>query len=74
MSNAAASGGTSVATLLGVAFIVLKLTHYIDWRWRWVLAPFWIPMLFVLVIIVFIAVCFVVAHSFGGRLTVRRRK
>lgn len=27
--------------LLGVAFVVLKLTHVIDWSWWWVTAPFW---------------------------------
>ena len=27
--------------LLTVAFIVLKLTHVIDWSWVWVLAPLW---------------------------------
>jgi hypothetical protein len=26
-------------TLLQVAFIVLKLTHVIDWSWWWVFAP-----------------------------------
>lgn len=27
--------------LLGIAFIVLKLTGHISWSWVWVLAPFW---------------------------------
>lgn len=31
----------SVVGLLGVAFVVLKLCHVIDWSWWWVLAPFW---------------------------------
>jgi len=30
-------------TLLSVAFIVLKVTHLIDWPWVWVLAPIWVP-------------------------------
>jgi hypothetical protein len=30
-------------TLLGILFIGLKLTGYIDWSWLWVLAPFWAP-------------------------------
>lgn len=25
--------------LLTVAFVVLKLMHYIDWSWWWVLSP-----------------------------------
>jgi len=31
-------------TLLLVLFIALKLTHYIDWSWWWVLSPLWIPL------------------------------
>lgn len=34
-------GGVSIAGLLGVAFVVLKLTGVIDWSWWWVTAPFW---------------------------------
>ena len=36
------SGGVSVIGLLGVLFVGLKLTGYIDWSWWWVTAPFWI--------------------------------
>ena len=31
-----------LGTLLGVAFIVLKLCGVINWAWIWVLAPIWI--------------------------------
>ena len=37
---------TSFGTLLAIAFIVLKLIHYIDWNWWWVLSPLWIPIAF----------------------------
>lgn len=37
------ASGISFASVLGIVFIVLKLTHVIDWSWWWVLAPFWIP-------------------------------
>lgn len=50
-NTAAAGGGTSVAGLLGVAFVVLKLTGVIAWSWLWVLAPFWIPLAFAVVIL-----------------------
>tara|TARA_Y100001973_G_C5192356_1_gene331810 strand:+ start:1584 stop:1823 length:240 start_codon:yes stop_codon:yes gene_type:complete len=30
-----------------IIFIALKVTNVIDWSWWWVLAPWWIPMLFV---------------------------
>lgn len=52
MSNTqASSGGIGFASLLGLIFITLKLTHYIDWSWWWVLAPLWIPFAVVIVII-----------------------
>lgn len=35
------SGGIGFIGLLTIAFIVLKLTHYIDWSWWYVLAPIW---------------------------------
>lgn len=33
-----------LAGILGIVFIVLKLTGVIDWSWLWVLSPFWIPV------------------------------
>lgn len=44
--------GMSGTTLLQIAFIVLKLTHVIDWSWVWVLAPMWISAIIAVVIIV----------------------
>lgn len=46
------SSETSIAGLLGVAFIVLKLTHVIDWSWWWVTLPFWGWISIVMVILV----------------------
>ncbi|MBR3361205.1 MAG: hypothetical protein IKG39_07690 [Lachnospiraceae bacterium] len=41
------NAGTSVtglsATLLFITFLVLKLTHVIDWSWWWITAPLWGP-------------------------------
>lgn len=39
-----------VLGLLGVAFVVLKLTGVIGWSWWWVLAPFWAPWALLLVL------------------------
>lgn len=45
MSNeTSTSSGVGFCGLLAIAFIVLKLTNYIDWSWVWVLAPLWIPL------------------------------
>ena len=35
------SSGIGVFGLLGVVFVVLKLTNYIDWSWWYVTLPFW---------------------------------
>ena len=35
------SSNLGTADLLGVAFVVLKLCHVIDWSWWWVTAPIW---------------------------------
>jgi fatty acid desaturase len=42
---------TSFATLLTVAFIVLKLTNYITWSWLWVLSPLWISLLIIVLLL-----------------------
>lgn len=33
--------GISTLSLLGIVFIVLKLTGHITWSWWWVTVPFW---------------------------------
>ena len=49
-----AAGGVSFFGLLGIAFIVLKLTGVISWPWVWVLAPVWAPLALSAVLIVLI--------------------
>lgn len=43
-----AGGGAGFASLLLIAFIVLKLCNVINWSWWWVLSPFWIPLCLVI--------------------------
>jgi sterol desaturase/sphingolipid hydroxylase (fatty acid hydroxylase superfamily) len=38
-----ASGGISLATILVLIFMTLKLMGEITWSWWWVFAPWWIP-------------------------------
>lgn len=51
--NVTVTAGTPFLTLLAVVFITLKLLDKIDWSWRWVLAPIWVPGILAIVIIVF---------------------
>lgn len=49
------TGGIGATGLLGVAFIVLKLCHVIEWSWLWVLSPFWISLgIAIIVIIIYV--------------------
>lgn len=41
MSSTTSSSGIGLGGLLGVAFVVLKITGYIDWSWWYVTLPFW---------------------------------
>lgn len=59
-TSSASSGGTSIAGLLGVLFVGLKLTGYIQWSWWWVTAPFWIPLGIVAVILLGLGVAVVI--------------
>lgn len=36
--------GIGPVGLLGIAFVIMKITGAITWSWWWVLAPFWIPV------------------------------
>lgn len=45
--------GIGVCSLLGVAFVILKLTNTIDWSWVWVTAPFWGPVALVFALLLF---------------------
>lgn len=40
-----------VADVLGIVFVVLKLTGVIAWSWLWVLSPWWISLLLIFLIV-----------------------
>lgn len=51
-NNNTNKSGIGFCGLLTIAFIVLKLCNVITWSWVWVLAPTWIPIALVVLIIV----------------------
>jgi hypothetical protein len=62
MKNYNQKNGYSVSSIIGIVFLILKLTHVISWSWWFVLLPFYAPAL--LVIIVFmIAIIFGIMKS-----------
>jgi membrane protein YdbS with pleckstrin-like domain len=54
------SNGLGLGTILFLIFLVLKLTHNIDWSWWWVTSPLWIGAA---IGIVFILIVFRVTFS-----------
>ena len=51
------TGGIGFTGALFLVFLVLKLTHIIDWSWWWITAPLWggtaLAILFIIVCILF---------------------
>ena len=50
------SGGVGFCGLLTIVFIVLKLTGVINWSWVWVLAPIWIDIILVVVLLIIVGI------------------
>ena len=49
-------GAMKFCDVLLIVFVVLKLVGVINWSWWWVLAPFWIPTLIAIFLIVAIKI------------------
>ena len=56
------SNGIGFLGLLTIVFIVLKLTNVIAWSWWWVLAPLWIPVALLIVIMGLIFIWAIIPH------------
>lgn len=59
-NNNSTSSGIGFCGLLTIAFIVLKLTNCIAWSWWWVLAPLWVPLGLVLVVLAILGIILLV--------------
>lgn len=66
-NNNNSSGGLSLASVLTIVFVVLKLCGVIDWSWWWVLSPIWISLglTLVIVIVVFVVSLIMVYRNEG---------
>lgn len=65
MAGSRSSGGVSALGLLGVAFVVLKLTGVIHWSWWWVTAPFWGGFAIVLAILLVSVAAILLGEGFS---------
>lgn len=50
------TGAMKFCDVLLIVFVVLKLVGVINWSWWWVLAPFWIPTLIAIFLIIAIKI------------------
>lgn len=57
--SSSSSSGIGFTGLLTVLFIGLKLTHYIDWSWWWVLSPIWISAGIVILILLVVLIIYI---------------
>jgi len=65
--------GDITLSLLLVAFVVLKLCGVIDWSWWWVLSPLWIPLGFVILVLLVLGIA-KLALKIMDKKAERRRK
>ena len=66
MASSDSGGGFGFFTVVGIVLVTLKLVGTIDWSWWWVLAPFWLPFGFLLVVFL-IAVLGIIAEKIIDR-------
>jgi len=51
---------TDIIDWLGILFIALKLTGYINWSWVWVLSPIWIQLILIIILVI-------IGIKYGGK-------
>lgn len=78
-NNNASRCGLSLASVLTVVFVVLKLVGVIDWKWIWVLAPLWIDVLLTILVLVCIVAYYAYdeykdAKEYGTSKKIRNKK
>ena len=59
------SSGLSLAGVLFIVFLILKLTGNIDWSWWWVTSPLWIPIALAVSIFFVVLIVIVLLLIFG---------
>ena len=55
-------------SLLGLAFIILKLVGVINWSWWLVLLPLYAPVIVIFVILIFIGIIIIYLSEYGTKM------
>jgi hypothetical protein len=66
-NNESKSSGIGFCGLLFIAFLVLKLTHVIDWSWWWITAPLWGSVAIIIAVVIVALVGSVLLEVFGRK-------
>ena len=56
MAKETRSGGIGFCGLLTLIFITLKLCNVITWSWWWVLAPLWMPLAIIIILLIILGI------------------
>jgi len=55
---------SSIGATLFIIFLVLKLTHVIDWSWWWITAPLWCGLALFIIVLLISGIVYIIKHSF----------
>ncbi len=72
MSEQRSYGGIGLGGALFVLFLGLRLTDHIDWKWYWVAAPLWMPLLLALGIAILVVAGGLITTEVRARRALRR--
>lgn len=59
--SSASSSGIGFSGMFFLVLFVLKVTGKIDWAWKWITAPLWIPACIVAILLLIVGVIWLVA-------------
>jgi hypothetical protein len=62
MEKKSSSGGIGFVGMLTIVFIVLKLTHVIDWSWWWVMSPIWGVAALILAVVILLVIWYLIGR------------
>lgn len=57
----------SIGTVLGIVFIVLKLVGLIEWSWVWVLSPFWIGAIIIILSLIIGVIAILIGYGVANK-------
>lgn len=53
----------TLPTVLALIFLILKLTHVIDWPWVWVVSPIWISLALLVLVLIVVVIIYEIGRS-----------